>query len=94
MVIYFVKKVPEITKTKLNKMMFYTDFKYFNLAVLKTINNITTPYLAGTFQVKSNTFQYVYTGNDILDLSMDDILGKRREGLVDMSLVHRVLKQP
>ncbi|AUJ31635.1 MAG: type II toxin-antitoxin system antitoxin SocA domain-containing protein [Liquorilactobacillus nagelii] len=34
MVIYFVKKVPEITKTKLNKMMFYTDFKYFKENVI------------------------------------------------------------
>lgn len=30
MVLFFVNKVPKLTKTKLNKLMFYSDFKYFN----------------------------------------------------------------
>lgn len=29
MVLFFVNKVPELTKTKLNKLMFYADFKHF-----------------------------------------------------------------
>ncbi len=30
MVLFFTNQVPELTKAKLNKLMFYADFKYFN----------------------------------------------------------------
>ena len=57
-----------------------TDFKYFNLVVLKTINNVTTPYLVDTFEIYSDTFQYVYTGVDrniTQTISIDEVLSKR-----------------
>lgn len=57
-----------------------TDFRYFNLAVLKTINNITSVYLIETFEVNSSTFEYIYTGVDRnlqADLSIDEIIAKR-----------------
>jgi hypothetical protein len=56
-----------------------TDFRYFNIVVLKTINNVTTPQLIETFDINSNNFEYVYTGVDKniqLDLSIDEILQK------------------
>ena len=57
-----------------------TDFRYFNLAVLKTINNVTSVYLIETFEVNSSNFEYVYTGVDRnlqADLSIDEIIAKR-----------------
>ena len=57
-----------------------TDFRYFNLVVLKTINNVTTPYLVETFEVTSPNFTYVYTGVDKniqQTLSIDEILQER-----------------
>jgi len=69
---YPVAKSFKIRLSNLN-----TDFKYFNLAVLKTINNTTTPYLIGTFEINSSIFEYIYTGQDKIDLTIDDILGKR-----------------
>jgi len=57
-----------------------TDFRYFNLAVLKTINNVTSVYLVETFEVNSSNFEYIYTGVDKnlkADLSIDEIIAKR-----------------
>ena len=52
-----------------------TDFKYFNLVVLKTINKTTTPYLINTFEVNSSNFEYVFTGNVLENrISIDEIL--------------------
>lgn len=71
---YPIAKSIKLTITNLN-----TDFKYFNLVVLKTVNNVTTPYLVDTFDIKSNTFTYLYTGIDrniSQSFSIDEILGK------------------
>lgn len=71
---YPIAKSIKLTITNLN-----TDFKYFNLVVLKTINNVTTPYLVDTFDIQSDTFTYLYTGIDrniSQSISMDEILGK------------------
>ena len=57
-----------------------TDFRYFNLAVLKTTNNVTSVYLVETFEVNSSNFEYIYTGVDKnlqADLSIDEIIAKR-----------------
>ena len=57
-----------------------TDFRYFNIVVLKTINNVTSVQLVETFEINSNNFEYVYTGVDKniqLDLSIDEILQKK-----------------
>ena len=72
---YTVYKSFKLEITNLN-----TDFKYFNLVVLKTVNNVTTPQLVETFEVNSSNFTYVYTGVDKniqQDLALDEILVKR-----------------
>jgi hypothetical protein len=72
---YPIAKSFKLQITNLN-----TDFKYFNLAVLKTINNVTSVFLVETFDIKSNLFEYIYTGIDKnlqADLSIDEIIGKR-----------------
>lgn len=72
---YPVAKSFKLQITNLN-----TDFKYFNLSVIKTINNVSTPYLIETFDINGSSFEYIYTGNDKniqQNLSLDDILSKR-----------------
>lgn len=39
-------------------------YTYFNLAVIKTINAITTVDLVGTFNIQTDTYEYTYTGNE------------------------------
>ena len=39
-------------------------YDYFNLAVIKTINGITTVDFVGNFNIQSETFKYTYTGNE------------------------------
>ena len=53
-------------------------FGYFNLAVIETINNISTPYLVGTYSLPGTTKEITYTGaNEILtQLAMADIVEK------------------
>lgn len=53
-------------------------FKYFNLAVIKTINSIPSPELVGTYFIDSTTKQITYTGQGQTDikLSMADIFEK------------------
>lgn len=57
-----------------------TGFQYLNIAVLKTINNTTSIFLVGTFNMSSNQFLYTYTGNNYANeerLNLDDILGRK-----------------
>ena len=57
-----------------------TDFNYLSLVVLKTVDNITTPYLIGAFPITSNTFTYTYTGNnndDEIAIPIDTIFRRR-----------------
>ena len=57
-----------------------TGFDYFNLVVLKTVDQITTPYLIGTFPISSNTFEFTYTGNnnnDEIALAIDQIFRRK-----------------
>lgn len=57
-----------------------TDFQYLNLVVLKTVNNVTTPYLVDTLQINSENFTYLYTGIDrnvLENVSIDEVLSKR-----------------
>lgn len=71
---------PVSKSVKLHIYDLNTDFRYFNLVVLKTVNGVTTPYLVDTFSVNGTSFDYTYTGNDKqidLNLSIGDILGKR-----------------
>jgi hypothetical protein len=54
-----------------------TDFSYFNLVVLKTVNGNTTSYLVGTFANSTSSFNYIYSGIDknlLKDVSVDELL--------------------
>lgn len=53
-------------------------FEYFNISVIETINNISTPYLMGTYSLPGLTKEVTYTGaNELLTrLSMADITEK------------------
>lgn len=55
------------------------DFRYFNLAVIKTIKGVSSAYLVETFDIKSDRFTYTYSGveaNIVTDISIDEILSK------------------
>jgi len=53
-------------------------FTYINIAVVKTINNIASPELVGTFEISSSTYNFSYSGQSKTDvqLSMQDIFQK------------------
>lgn len=53
-------------------------YDHFNLIVLKTINNITTPYIAGTYPISGTNYNITYTGNDQneIRLSMRDVFDR------------------
>lgn len=54
------------------------QFQYFNLAVIKTINNVTSVELVGTYNIEEATKEIVYTGADQspIQLSISDIFEK------------------
>jgi hypothetical protein len=52
------------------------QFQYFNLAVIKTINDISTPELIGTYFIDSLTQNITYTGQIQIGLSISDIFEK------------------
>jgi len=71
---------PTSKSIKLEISNLNTTFDYFNLVVIKTVDNISTPYLIGTFPVNSNSFSYTYTGNNNskeIQLSIDEILRRK-----------------
>ncbi len=53
-------------------------FKYYNVAVIKTINNITSPELIGTYFIDSPTKQIIYSGQNQtqIKLVISDIFEK------------------
>lgn len=48
-------------------------YDYFNVAVIKTINNITSVQLVGTYQIVADNKTIIYTGQSLKDLSINDI---------------------
>lgn len=54
------------------------NFKFFNLAVIETINGVTTPRLAGTHEVTGPTTEIVYSGNNQTEqtLTIEEIFQK------------------
>jgi len=54
------------------------QFEWFNLAVIKTINGISSPELVGTYFIDNSTKQLTYTGQNVsqMPLSMLDIFEK------------------
>ncbi len=53
-------------------------YKYFNLAVIKTINGVSSVELAGIYSIESSSKQITYTGQSVTDirLSTSDIFEK------------------
>lgn len=53
-------------------------FDYFNLAVIKTINNISSVDIVGTYQIESSSQRVIYTGQSKsgIQVSIDDIFEK------------------
>ena len=66
---------------KINRLDTTGLYDYFNLAVIKTINNVHTVQLVGTFNILRNSFDYNYTGNEAgqanIKLTMADIFQKQ-----------------
>lgn len=51
-------------------------YDYINIAVIETVNNITTPYLIGTYDITGSTKVVTYSGQKSKDLNIDDIFEK------------------
>ena len=53
-------------------------FQYYNVAVIKTVNNITTIELVGTYSIENQVDTITYTGqnNTLINLSPSDIFEK------------------
>jgi hypothetical protein len=54
------------------------QFQYYNLAVIKTINNITTPELIGTYYIEKAAEKITYSGQNVtqIQLAIEDIFEK------------------
>ncbi len=54
------------------------QFEYFNLAVIKTVNGISTPELVGTYFIDRESIQITYSGQNKtqIQLSIEDIFEK------------------
>lgn len=54
------------------------QFQYFNLAVIKTVNAISTPELVGTYFIDRDNKQIIYTGQNKtnINLAIEDIFEK------------------
>lgn len=57
MVLYFVEQVPQVTKTKLNKLLFYTDFKFF---AQNTVSITGVPYARLPYGPVPNEYSLLY----------------------------------
>jgi hypothetical protein len=53
-------------------------YDYFNVIVIKTVNNISTPYLVGTYKIVKDHLTISYTGQNKqeINLTMFDVLEK------------------
>ena len=71
------------------------QFQYYNLAVIKTVNNVTSVELAGTYFIDNSVIQITYTGQivDNIRLSINDIFEKQPyyEIAEDLTAVQDVL---
>lgn len=72
---YRVGKSIDVQITNLDTTGYYT---YFNLAVIKTVNNIPSVELVGTYQITSDTRTISYTGQNkaAIRLTPEDIFEK------------------
>jgi len=46
------------------------QFQYFNLAVIKTVNDITSVELTGTYYISNTTLQITYTGQNVTNIRL------------------------
>lgn len=51
-------------------------YDYYNLVVVKTVNNISSAELIGTFFIKEKQESFIYTGQKITDLSIAEVFQK------------------
>ena len=56
-------------------------YDYINVAVIKTVNNITSVQLVGTYQITQTTHTISYTGQSLKNLTIDDIFENNLQGL-------------
>lgn len=72
---YKVGRSVELTVTNLDTTGLYT---YYNIAVIKTVNNITSVELVGTYSIENQVDTVTYTGEDktAIKLSITDIFEK------------------
>ncbi len=72
---YVVGKTIELSITNIDITGYY---EYINVAVIKTINNITSVELVGTYFIDGTTRPLTYTGQSVTDirLSINDIFEK------------------
>lgn len=91
----FNYKVGKSISVKISNLDTSGFYDYFNLAVIKTVNNITTPYLVGTYRITKPEQIVVYTGQQDgrINLSLSDIVEKypAYETAQDLTSVQDVL---
>jgi len=64
---YKVNKSVNVLITNIDTSGFYD---YYNLIVIKTINNIATPYIVGTYKITKETELISYTGQNKTEVSL------------------------
>lgn len=69
------------------------QFEYFNLAVIKTINAVSSVQLIGTYFIDNSSKKITYTGQFTIDLAIEDIFEKfpYYEIAQDLTVVQDVL---
>lgn len=77
MVLYFIDHAPEVTKTKLNKLLFYTDFKFF---AENTVSMSGVPYARLPHGPVPNDYPLLYGAIESANLiKTEDIISGRYE---------------
>ena len=71
----FSYQVGKSIKVDINELDLSGQFNYYNLAVIKTINSITSAELVGTFSIKDTYDTITYTGQSVVNVtvSINDI---------------------
>jgi hypothetical protein len=74
----FDYKVGRSIEVSINNLDTTGLFQYYNIAVIKTVNNITTIELVGTYSIENQVDTITYTGqnNTLINLSPSDIFEK------------------
>lgn len=70
---YAVNKSVKLEVSNIDTSGYYD---YINIAVIETVNNITSAYLIGTYDITGSTKVITYSGQKTKDLNIDDIFEK------------------